>query len=88
MLSPGKLYELDASVADALKTITLVNIVWGDDQNMLCGDLLAIRPKIFDVVCGNEEQAWMINRAKAAMARGDEAAARAHLAPMIRTAVH
>ena len=72
---------------DALKTCGLVNITWGGPQNMLCGNPLYNLPML-DISCGNKEQAWAVNRAKEAISRGDEAAARAHIAPLVRTPVH
>jgi hypothetical protein len=68
---------------DALKACGLVNIAWGGSQNMLCGNPLHYLPML-DISCSNEDQAWMINRAKEAISRGDEAAARKHVAPLIR----
>jgi len=50
---------------------------------MLCGNPLYNLPML-DVSCGNEAQAWAINRAKEAISRGDEAAAREHVAPLVR----
>jgi hypothetical protein len=71
----------------ALKVASMVNITWGPATGMLCGNPLAERFQFLDVSCSNEGQAWMINRAKKAMSNGDEAAARAHIAPMIRQPV-
>ena len=68
---------------EALKACGLVNIAWGGEQNMLCGNPLYNLP-VLDISCGSEGQAWAINRAKKAISRGDETAARAHLAPFIR----
>jgi len=68
---------------EALKACGLVNITWGGPQDMLCGNPLYDLP-ILDISCGNEGQAWAINRAKEAISRGDEAAAREHIAPLIR----
>lgn len=72
---------------DALKACGLVNITWGGEQNMLCGNPLYDLP-LLDISCGNEGQAWAINRAKEAISRGDEALARRHLAPLIRQPLH
>jgi hypothetical protein len=62
----------------------MVNITWGAEQDMLCGNPLAEPFQLLDISCGNEEQAWAINRAKGAITQGDEPAARAHIAPLIR----
>lgn len=72
---------------EALKACGLVNITWGGEQDMLCGNLFENLP-ILDISCGNEGQAWAINRAKEAISMGDEAAAREHIAPLIRKPVH
>jgi hypothetical protein len=74
-------------VIEALKTCGLVNITWGGEQNILCGNPLYNLPML-DVSCGNEGQAWAINRAKEAISRGDEAAARKHIAPLVRQPLH
>jgi hypothetical protein len=72
---------------EALKACGLVNIDWGGPQNMLCGNPLYNLPML-DITCGNEDQAWAVNRAKEAISRGDEAAARRHIAPLIRQPLH
>jgi hypothetical protein len=87
----GELFMLTEDTAndviEALKLASMVNITWGPDTGMLCGNPFAERVQLVDVVCSNEEQAWMINRAKGALSQGDETAARAHVAPMIRKAL-
>jgi len=72
---------------DDLKGCGLVNITWGGEQNMLCGNPLYNLPMV-EITCGNEKQAWAVNRAKEAISRGDEAAARRHIAPLIRQPLH
>ena len=83
MLTPQTADQL----IDALKNVGLVNITWGGRQNMLCGNPLYNLPTL-DISCGNEEMAWAVNRAKEALSRGDEAAARKHIAPLIRQPLH
>jgi len=70
-------------VIKTLKVVGMVNITWGKDQAMLCGDPFAENAPFLDVSCGNKRQAWAINRAKEAMSRGDEAEARRQLAPLV-----
>jgi hypothetical protein len=72
---------------DALKACGLVNITYCDGRTMICGNPLYNLPML-DVSCGDEDQAWAINRAKEAIGRGDEAAARVHLAPLIPPLLH
>jgi hypothetical protein len=92
MLHTGEMFMLTEKTADdlieALKLATMVNITWGPGTGMLCGNPLSERFQLLDVSCSNEGQARMINRAKEAMANGDEAAARVQIAPMIRKPVH
>ena len=71
----------------ALKVATMVNITWGEERGMLCGNPLAEPFQLLAVACSNKKQAWAINRAKEAMGNGDETRARAHLAPLIKKAV-
>jgi hypothetical protein len=91
-MNPEKMAMLTEKTADALiealKIAPLVNITWGSETGMLCGNPFAETTTVLDVSCGNEEQAWAINRAKGAISQGDEAAARAHLAPLIRKPLH
>lgn len=76
------------ALIEALKSVPLVNLTWGTEQGMLCGNPYDEIPTILNVSCGSEKQAWAINRAKEAISQGDEAAARAHLAPLIKEPVH
>jgi hypothetical protein len=76
------------TLIEALREAPLVNINWGGTTNMLCGNPFADKLTILDVSCGNEDQAWAINRAKGALSEGDESAARDHLAPLIRKPLH
>jgi hypothetical protein len=90
-MTPEKMDMLTDKTADALiealKIAPLVNITWGAETGMLCGNPFDENGQVLDVSCGNEEQAWAINRAKGAISQGDEAAARAHLTPLIRQPV-
>ena len=71
--SPEAMLLVNADqLIDALKTYGPVNITWGAETGMLCGNPLYNLP-LLDVSCGNEDQAWAINRAKEAISRGDEA---------------
>jgi len=86
-MTPERLLLTDKTadtLIDALKKAAMVNISWGGELNMLCGNPLADELVILDISCGNEDQAWAINRAKGALSQGDEQAARSHIAPLIR----
>jgi hypothetical protein len=91
-MTPENMCLLTAKTAetlmDALKASPMINITWGPETGMLCGNPFAESLTILDVSCSNEAQAWAINRAKEALSQGDEDAARAHLAPLIRNTVH
>jgi hypothetical protein len=76
------------ALIEALRETPLVNITWGGPTDMLCGNPFDENSQILAVSCGNEGQAWAINRAKEAISQGDENAARAHLAPLIRKPLH
>jgi hypothetical protein len=92
MMTPNTMYTLTEEMVDevihGLKVAGMVNITWGKDGGMLCGNPLLERAPLLDVSCSSEEQAWTINRAKAAISRGDEATARRHLAPLVRKPLH
>jgi hypothetical protein len=63
----------------ALRQADLVDLKWGS-KGMLCGDPRLESPKVLTLLVADEADAWIINRAKEAVSRGDDEAARAILA--------
>ena len=56
--------QIPALIAD-LKAVGLVNIIYGENGGMMCGNPLSANQKILEIEIGTEEEAWAINRAKA-----------------------
>jgi len=63
----------------ALRQADLVDLKWSD-KGMLCGNPLPENPKVLALIVADEANAWIINRAKEAISRGDDEVARAILA--------
>ena len=78
--------QIPALIAD-LKAVGLVNITYGDSKGMMCGNPLSNR-MVLEIDIGTETEAWAINRAKAALDRGDEATAREQLAALVHKVSH
>jgi len=68
----------------ALRQADLVDLKWGS-IGMLCGNPLLENPKVLTLLVADEADAWIINRAKEAVSRGDDEAARAILAEITQT---
>jgi hypothetical protein len=65
--------DLDVLLA-VLKDAELVDIKWGD-KGMLCGWSIPANPKVLALAVADEDQAWVINRTKQALSKGDDAGA-------------
>ena len=59
---------------DRLRDADLIDLKWGR-KGMLCGNPLPANPKVLTLEVANETDAWIINRAKEAISKGDEDAA-------------